>query len=105
MVAGFGSFVEEVSLFHGCLFRKPALRLPAYESMADDEGLAEGGQAVRKAKKRVFSIVKAVKANARAQVGPVPAEKVLPDPRSKARRDPKHKKTLQQLIEGERRED
>lgn len=67
--------------------------------MADGEGLAEGTEAVKKAKKRVFSIVKAVKANARARIGIVPAEKVLPDPKSKALREPKHKETLQALIE------
>ena len=54
---------------------------------------------MKKAKKRVFSIVKAVKANARARVGMVPPEKILPDPKAKAHRDPKHKETLQDLIE------
>lgn len=54
---------------------------------------------MKKAKKRVFSIVKAVKANARARVGIVPAEKVLPDPKEKARREPKHKDTLARLME------
>jgi hypothetical protein len=54
---------------------------------------------MKKAKKRVFSIVKAVKANARARVGMVPAEKVIPDPKDKARRKPKHKETLAKLLE------
>lgn len=54
---------------------------------------------MKKAKKRVFSIVKAVKANARARVGPVPVEKVLPDPKDKARREPRYKETLQGLLE------
>ena len=54
---------------------------------------------MKKAKKRVFSIVKAVKENARARVGIVPAEKILPDPKAKARRDPKHRETLQDLLE------
>ena len=53
---------------------------------------------VKKAKKRVFSIVKAVKENARARVGIVPAEKILPDPKAKALRDPKHKETLADLL-------
>lgn len=55
---------------------------------------------MKKAKKRVFSIVKAVKANARARVGIVPAEKVLPDPKQKATAKPKHKETMQDLLEG-----
>ena len=54
---------------------------------------------MRKAKKRVFSIVKAVKENARARVGAVPAEKVLPDPKDKAERKPKHKETMAELLE------
>lgn len=52
----------------------------------------------KKAKKRVFSIIKAVKANARARVGIVPAEKVLPDPKAKEQRKPKHKETLADLL-------
>lgn len=59
---------------------------------------------MKKAKKRVFSIVKAVKENARARVGMVPAEKVLPDPKAKAARDPRHKETLADLLE-KRKED
>ena len=55
---------------------------------------------MKKAKKRVFSIVKAVKTNARARVGMVPAEKVLPDPKQRAMREPKHKETMQDLLEG-----
>jgi hypothetical protein len=51
-----------------------------------------------KAKKRVFSIVKAVKQNARDRVGTPPPEKVLPDPKAKALRDPKHKETLADLL-------
>ncbi len=54
---------------------------------------------MKKAKKRVFSIVKAVKENARKRVGIVPAEKVLPDPRQRAAREPKHKETLADLME------
>jgi len=51
-----------------------------------------------KAKKRVFSIVKAVKENARDRVGPVPPERVIPDPKQKAAAKPKHKKTLADLL-------
>jgi hypothetical protein len=53
---------------------------------------------MKKVKKRVFSIVKAVKANARARVGTVPAEKVLPDPKARALSKPKHKETLADLL-------
>jgi hypothetical protein len=52
-----------------------------------------------KAKKRVFSIVKAVKQNARDRVGTPPPEKVLPDPKQKALAKPKHKETLADLLE------
>ena len=51
-----------------------------------------------KAKKRRFSIVKAVKANARDRVGTIPPERVIPDPKLKAARKPKHKKTLADLL-------
>jgi len=54
---------------------------------------------MKRNKKRVFSVVKAVKANARARVGMVPAEKVLPDPKAKELRKPKHKETLTRLLE------
>ena len=52
----------------------------------------------RKAKKGVFSVVKAVKANARARVGSPPAEKILPDPKARELRKPKHKETLAELL-------
>jgi hypothetical protein len=54
-----------------------------------------------KAKKKVFSVVKAVKENARERVGPVPPERVIPDPKQKAAANPKHKKTLADLLSGE----
>ena len=50
------------------------------------------------AKKKVFSVVKAVKENARDRVGPVPAERVIPDPKQKAAAKPKHKETLADLL-------
>jgi hypothetical protein len=53
---------------------------------------------MRKAKKKVFSVVKAVKENARDRVGIVPAEKVIPDPKQKAAAKPKHKETLADLL-------
>ncbi|HEY4382081.1 MAG TPA: hypothetical protein VGN01_17160 [Acidobacteriaceae bacterium] len=51
-----------------------------------------------KAKKRVFSVVKAVKENARDRVGTVPPERVIPDPKQKAAAKPKHKETLADLL-------
>lgn len=53
-----------------------------------------------KAKKRVFSVVKAVKGNARDRVGTVPAERVIPDPKQKEAAKPKHKKTMADLLNG-----
>jgi len=52
-----------------------------------------------KARKRIFSIVKAVKQNARDRVGQPPPEKVIPDPKQKAAAKPKHKETLANLLE------
>ncbi len=60
---------------------------------------------MKKAKKGVFSVVKAVKANARQRVGAPPPEKVLPDPKQKAAAQPKHKETLEDLLESSRRDD
>ena len=54
-----------------------------------------------KAKRRVFSVVKAVKENARNRVGPVPPERVIPDPKQKTAARPKHKRTLADLLSGE----
>jgi len=52
-----------------------------------------------KSKKEVFSVVKAVKANARARVGNPPPERTLPDPKQKLAANPKHKKTLADLLD------
>jgi hypothetical protein len=54
---------------------------------------------MKKAKKRVFNIVKAVKRNARDRVGAPPPEKVIPDPKQKAAAKPRHKIKLQELLE------
>jgi hypothetical protein len=54
---------------------------------------------MKKAKKRVFSIVKAVKANARARVGSPPPERVIPDPKAKAATRPKHRQTLADILQ------
>jgi hypothetical protein len=51
-----------------------------------------------KAKKKVFSVVKAVKENARDRVGPVPPERVIPDPKQMAAAKPKYKETLGDLL-------
>jgi hypothetical protein len=51
-----------------------------------------------KAKKKTFSVVKAVKENARERVGIVPPERVIPDPKDKRARQPKHKETLADLL-------
>ena len=57
-----------------------------------------------KPKKRVFSILKAVKQNARDRVGMPPPEKILPDPKQKAA-SPRHKETLAGLLAKASRED
>jgi len=51
-----------------------------------------------KAKKKVFSVTKAVKANARERVGQPKPGRVLPDPKAKAAAHPKHKVTLGALL-------
>ena len=53
---------------------------------------------MKKAKKRVFSISKAVKANARARLGTPPPERVLPDPKQKAAAAPRHRETMAELM-------
>ncbi len=50
-------------------------------------------------KKRVFSIVKAVKENSRDRLGQPPPERVLPDPKQKALAKPRHKETLADILE------
>jgi hypothetical protein len=54
---------------------------------------------MKKAQKGVFSVVKAVKANARARVGTPPPGRALPDPGAKQTRQPKHKQTFAELLE------
>ena len=51
-------------------------------------------------KKQVFSVVKAVKANARERLGSPPPERVLPPTREKDRAQAKHKETLADLLAG-----
>ncbi|WP_263381853.1 hypothetical protein [Granulicella arctica] len=51
-----------------------------------------------KIKKSTFSVVKAVKANARERLGSPPPERVLPDPKQKLAAHPKHKENLADLL-------
>ncbi len=51
-----------------------------------------------KSKKKSFSVVKAVKANARARVGSPPPARVLPDPKQRVEASPRHKTTLAELL-------
>jgi hypothetical protein len=55
----------------------------------------------RRAKKRTFSAVKAVKANARARVGQPRPERVLPSVAREQKRGAKHPKTLAKLLSEE----
>jgi hypothetical protein len=54
---------------------------------------------VAASKKKTFSVIKAVKANARARVGSPPPKRILPDPKAKAAEKPKHKETLADLLD------
>jgi len=51
-----------------------------------------------KAKKQVFSVTKAVKANARERLGTPPTSFPLPTVKEKAAARPKHKETLADLL-------
>jgi hypothetical protein len=53
----------------------------------------------KKRKKKTFSAVKAVKANARERVGQPKAERVIEDKPREERRTKKHKVTLGELLE------
>ena len=50
-------------------------------------------------RKKVFSVVKAVKQNSRDRLGQPPPERVLPDPKQKALAKPRHKETLADLLD------
>jgi hypothetical protein len=58
-----------------------------------------------KSKKKVFSVVKAIKSNARDRVGSPPPERILPDPKQKLAARPKHKETLSDLLDKQGAED
>ncbi len=52
-----------------------------------------------KKKSKPFSVTKAVKANARAQVGQPPPEKVIASEPKESRRTRKHKPTLAEILD------
>jgi hypothetical protein len=53
----------------------------------------------KRAKKKIFSAVKAVKANARERVGQPKAERVIAEKPRATGREAKHKPTLGELLE------
>lgn len=57
--------------------------------------------AKKSTKKKTFSVVKAVKANARERVGQPKAERILPDTTREQKRKAKHKKALEDLVRAE----
>ena len=59
----------------------------------------------KKRRPGIFSVVKAVKSNARDRVGTPPPGHPLPDEKTKlARRASKHKKTLSRLLQPDERD-
>ncbi len=52
----------------------------------------------KRVKKRIFSAVKAVKANARERVGQPKPERVIPNTSRETKRGQKHPKTLSKLL-------
>ncbi len=52
-----------------------------------------------KAKKQIFSKVKAAKSNARDRVGTPQPERILPDPKRKLADKPRHKPTFAELLD------
>jgi hypothetical protein len=57
--------------------------------------------AKRKRRPEKFSVVKAVKANARDRVGQPRPERIIEDQKRTTSRKPKHRQTLPQLLSGE----
>ncbi len=55
----------------------------------------------RKPKKQVFSVTKAVKANAREHIGTPPPGRIIVDEKAKALAQPKHPPTLAQILTDE----
>jgi len=54
-----------------------------------------------KSKKPIFSVTKAIKANARERLGTPPPSHALPTTKEKAAAKPKHKQTLADLLSKE----
>jgi hypothetical protein len=108
----FRFLVEEVPFFHGLETHFPgAEKTPPAEiyrsipyldrdsittSLEEDRFMAK-----RKRRPEKFSVVKAVKANARERVGQPRPERVIQDPKRAQSRKPKHAQTLPQLLSGE----
>jgi hypothetical protein len=65
------------------------------------EVLRWAGMAKKRAKKKTFSAVKAVKSNARDRVGQPKAERVIEDTPREQKRKEKHKATLSDLLSSE----
>jgi hypothetical protein len=63
-----------------------------------DSGGDREGMRKKRAKKKVFSAVKAVKANARERVGQPKSERVIEEKPRESRRAEKHKKTLGAML-------
>jgi hypothetical protein len=57
--------------------------------------------AKRKRRPEKFSVVKAVKANARERLGQPRPERIIEDPKQARARKPKHRQTLPQLLSTE----
>ncbi len=104
-----GPFVEKFTFFHAgslldwlrAVSLREILAMRLQGKVLHNQGwMAASRLGMAKAKKRVFSVVKAVKENARDRVGPVPAGSVIPDPKQKEAAKPKYKKTLADLLSG-----
>lgn len=65
---------------------------------ADGKCRAGCGMAKKRTKKKVFSAVKAIKANARERVGQPKPERVIAEKPRADRREAKHKATLEDLL-------
>jgi hypothetical protein len=98
--------VKEVAFVHRSivrLFFKLKMQLSPSQRGAKNCAILAAMAATKKSRsrKQVFSVTKAVKANARARVGQPKPERVLPDDTKTARATRKHKTSLQQLIQQE----
>jgi hypothetical protein len=102
MFSLFRFLLEEVSFFHGLSPAFPEIvnslrSIPYLDRVSippEDSSMAK-----RKRRPEKFSVVKAVKANARDRVGQPRPERVIDD--QKSGRKPKHRQTMPQLLSGE----